>query len=83
MGDVRRLGAVASCFEAVLPPALSGHAAAAGLEGEVLLVAVDHPALASELAFAGAKLLERLAACLGDEQVRRLKVTVRGSRGLE
>jgi predicted nucleic acid-binding Zn ribbon protein len=77
------LAAVAACWPAVAGEELARHCRPVALDGEVLLVAVDHPTLVTELSFASAGLLERLATCTGAPVARRLKVIVRGSLGLE
>lgn len=77
------LAAVASCWTAAAGAELAGHAQPVRLEGDVLVIAVDEPALVAELGFRSAELLGRLAVCTGNPVARRCKVIVRGTLGLE
>ncbi|MHB1597424.1 MAG: DUF721 domain-containing protein [Acidimicrobiales bacterium] len=76
------LGAVWSHWESVVGGDVAAHAEPRGLRGDELVVAVDHPSWATQLAFFGAGILEQLEERMGQHVASRLKVTVRGRSDL-
>jgi predicted nucleic acid-binding Zn ribbon protein len=77
------LAAAVACWPAVAGEQLAAHARPLRLEGTVLVVAVDQPALAAELGFRATELLARLNECAGAPIASACKVIVRGTLGLE
>ena len=81
MEDALVLGQVASCWEAVVGPEVARQVRPQLVRGRELVVAVDHPAWATELELAGSAVLGRLAEQLGETAPQRLTVRVApGSR---
>jgi predicted nucleic acid-binding Zn ribbon protein len=81
MEDALILGRVASCWEDVVGPDVARQVRPHLVRGRELVVAVDHPAWATELELAGSAVLARLAEQLGNAAPQRLTVrVVPGSR---
>jgi hypothetical protein len=77
------LVAIVACWAAVAGEELAGHARPVRVERGALVVAVDQPALVTELGFRANELLSGLAECAGRPVAEGLKVIVRGTLGLE
>lgn len=77
------LSAVHACWAEVVGPEVAAHVRPLALRGGALVVAVDHPAWATQVAFLGPQVLAALAARLGQPVAERLETTVRRSQGVE
>lgn len=80
-GPARAWGAVFSDWEAVVGESLARHARPLRLDGAVLVVAVDHPAWATQVRALAPAILQRLADAAGAAAgpFARLEVVVRAS----
>lgn len=81
-GEVSLLAGVWSLWDAVVGHDVAAHARPLALRGEVLVVAVDHPSWATQLAFFASGILGQLEAELGQHVANRIEVTVRGRSDL-
>jgi predicted nucleic acid-binding Zn ribbon protein len=79
--DPRVLSSVFTKWEEVVGPAVAAHTRPLKLAGDVLLVAVDEPAWATQLRFLEAEVLARLAADAGVAVAARLEIQVRSGPG--
>jgi predicted nucleic acid-binding Zn ribbon protein len=78
--DAGALSAVFSRWEDIAGPVLAGHARPLRLQEGTLVVAVDHPAWATQVRMLGTALLGRVGEVCGTTP-QRLEVTVRRSSG--
>ncbi len=83
LAEVGMLAALTACWPAAAGEELAAHARPLRLSDDVLVVAVDHPSYVVALELEAARLLAALAACCGRPVANRMKVTVRGTLGLE
>lgn len=74
----RALGAVFARWEEITGPALARHVRPVKLTGGVLVVAVDHPAWATQVRALGTAILDRVGEVAG-EAPEQLRVTVRAT----
>ncbi|MGH9092679.1 MAG: DciA family protein, partial [Acidimicrobiales bacterium] len=79
-GGAGAMGAVFSRWEEIAGPALARHARPVRLAGDVLVVAVDEPAWATQVRSLGTELLRRVGEVAG-RRPDRLRVTVRAPGG--
>ena len=70
------LGTVFSRWNAAVGPAVAAHARPVSLSGDVLVVAVDEPAWATQLRFLEADVLARLEQAAGEPVAARIEVRV-------
>ncbi|MDA8291076.1 MAG: DUF721 domain-containing protein [Actinomycetota bacterium] len=75
--DARTLGSVVACWEEVVGHEVSGHARPRSLRDGVLVVAVDHPAWATQFAFLSEAVLDSLERRLGRRVATAVEVTTR------
>ena len=80
--EVSLLGAVWRLWDDVVGADVAEHARPLALRDDVLVVAVDHPSWATQLAFFAAPLLGQLEERLGEHVAGRVEVTVRGRSDL-
>ncbi|HTX00419.1 MAG TPA: DUF721 domain-containing protein [Acidimicrobiales bacterium] len=83
LGRLDGLAAVVTAWPTAAGDELARHARPIRLVGDVLVVAVDHPALVAELTLGAEMLLERLLSCTDVPTVTGIKVIVRAVPGLE
>lgn len=81
--DPAPFAALSSCWPEVAGTELAGHSRPLALRDRVLLVAVDHPALATEVRLRGSELVEQLRARAGAATLERVEVTVRATLDVE
>lgn len=81
--EAGELGALLSCWDEVAGAEVAAHATPRSLRDGVLVVAVDHPAWATQLAFLSGHLLASLERRLGRPVATSLEVTTRRRRGVE
>jgi len=77
IGAARPLGRLFSRWDEIVGPAVAAHVRPVRLDGDVLVVAVDHPAWATQVRHLGDELLVRVAEVTGEPGPRRLEVRVR------
>lgn len=70
---LRTLADIDACWVAVVGSEVAAHARPRSLAGDELVVAVDHPAWATQLAFLSETICNRLADQLGYRAVERVK----------
>jgi predicted nucleic acid-binding Zn ribbon protein len=80
--EVSLLGGVWRSWDDVVGDDVAAHARPLALRHDVLVVAVDHPSWATQLAFYAASLLGQLEERLGQHVASRIEVTVRGRSDL-
>lgn len=83
LGELTRLSRVSSCWVEVVGDHVAEHVRPVALEGGILVVEVDDPSWATELAFLSAPVLDGLRHRLGEPVAERLKARVRGRFGVE
>src|SRR5580658_638028 len=83
LGALSQLAAVNDCWNTVVGERVARHVRPTGLRDEELVVDVDDPTWATEVAFLAPQLLEALATRLGSPVAKRLKVHVRGRFGVD
>jgi len=76
LGDPARAGAAVERWPEVVGPALAAHTEARGLRDGTLTVVVDGPAWATQVVALESRILEGLAAVVGDGACRALRVRV-------
>ncbi|MGH9066664.1 MAG: DciA family protein [Acidimicrobiales bacterium] len=76
----RAVGIVFSGWTDLVGPTLAAHAWPVSLTGGVLVVAVDHPSLATEVRWLAPQLLTRLGELTGDGSVSSVEIRVRSRR---
>jgi predicted nucleic acid-binding Zn ribbon protein len=72
-----RQGGVLDAWPEIIGPARASHARAAGVRGQTLIVAVDHPAVYYELGMQRASLIEALNARAGERVITEIQLTMR------
>jgi predicted nucleic acid-binding Zn ribbon protein len=77
MKDARGLGGLFAHWEELVGPALAAHVKPVRLDTESLVVAVDHPAWATQVRQMGDDLLDRVAGEIGVARPARLEIRVR------
>lgn len=77
MDDSRALGRLFARWEEMVGPAMAGHVRPVRLDGDALVVAVDHPAWATQVRHLGDELLDRISEQVGVARPTRLEVRVR------
>ncbi len=73
LSGMRVFADIVACWEEVVGPDVAAHARPRSLTGAELVVAVDHPGWATQLAFLSDTICDRLADQLGYRVVGRLK----------
>jgi predicted nucleic acid-binding Zn ribbon protein len=81
--DTGRLGEIARCWSDVVGSDVASHVVPWRIDGEELVVAVDDPAWATEVGFLAAPILTALATRLGGPALKRVKVHVKLSFGVD
>jgi predicted nucleic acid-binding Zn ribbon protein len=77
MQDSRGLGRLFSRWGEIVGPGMAEHVQPVRLDGEALVVTVDHPAWATQVRHLGEGLLDRVADEVGVARPGRLEVRVR------
>jgi predicted nucleic acid-binding Zn ribbon protein len=75
--DSRGLGQLFARWRDIVGPAMAEHVEPVRVDSEVLVVAVDHPAWATQIRHLGDDLLDRVAAEAGVARPTRLEVRIR------
>jgi predicted nucleic acid-binding Zn ribbon protein len=78
LGALSRLAAINECWTAVVGERVAQHVRPSALRDGELMVEVDDPAWATEVAFLAPNVLAALSTQLGEAVAKRLKVHVRG-----
>lgn len=76
LADPRVVGTLAGRWAEVVGPAVAGQARLRSLRGDVLTIAVDSGAWATQLRYLQGDLLERIAGMVGPDVVREVRVVV-------
>jgi predicted nucleic acid-binding Zn ribbon protein len=79
--DARGLGRLFALWKDIVGPTMSEHVQPVRLDAELLVVAVDHPAWATQIRHLGDDLLDRVATEAGVARPTRLEVRVRRQSG--
>ena len=77
MKDARGLGRLFSAWDQLVGPGIVAHVKPVRLDGDSLVVAVDHPAWATQVRQLGDELLDRIADELALPRPARLEIRVR------
>jgi predicted nucleic acid-binding Zn ribbon protein len=77
MKDSRGLGRLFANWEELVGPAVAAHVKPVRLDAEALVVAVDHPAWATQVRHLGDELLDRVADEVGVTRPNRVEIRVR------
>jgi predicted nucleic acid-binding Zn ribbon protein len=77
MKDSKGLGRLFSHWEELVGPGIAAHVKPVRLDAEALVVAVDHPAWATQVRHLGDDLLDRVAAEVGVTRPNRVEIRVR------
>lgn len=77
MGATRSLGRLFSQWEEIVGPAVADHVRPVRVDGDTLVVTVDHPAWATQVRHLGDEMLERVGEITGPPRPTRLEVRVR------
>ena len=77
MRDSQGLGRLFSRWEELVGEGMAAHVRPVRLDGDVLVVAVDHPAWATQVRQLGDDLLDRVADGTGNARARRLEIRIR------
>jgi predicted nucleic acid-binding Zn ribbon protein len=77
MNDAKGLGRLFACWPEIVGTAMAGHVQPIRLDSEALVVAVDHPAWATQVRGMGDALLDRVVDETGAARPGRLEVRVR------
>jgi predicted nucleic acid-binding Zn ribbon protein len=77
MKDSRGLSQLFARWKEIVGPAMAEHVQPIRVDSEVLVVAVDHPAWATQIRHLGDDLLDRVAAEAGVARPTRLEVRIR------
>ena len=75
--DSRGLGRLFAHWDRIVGEAMAGHVQPVRLDGEVLVVSVDHPAWATQVRLLGDELLDRVAEEAGVSRPARVEVRIR------
>jgi predicted nucleic acid-binding Zn ribbon protein len=75
--DSRGLGQLFSRWQEIVGPAMAEHVQPVRVDSDVLVVAVDHPAWATQIRHLGDDLLDRVATEAGVTRPTRLEVRIR------
>jgi predicted nucleic acid-binding Zn ribbon protein len=75
--DSRGLGRLFARWDRIVGEAMAGHVQPVRLDGEVLVVTVDHPAWATQVRLLGDGLLDRVAHEAGVSRPGKLEVRIR------
>ncbi len=76
--DARGLGGLFSRWNEIVGPAMAEHVRPVRLDAEALVVAVDHPAWATQVRRLGETLLDKVSEQVDVQRPVRLEVRVRG-----
>ncbi len=82
-GALLQLARLVAVWPDVVGPDVAAHASPRSLRDGTLVVAVDQPAWATQLAFLAETVLDGLAAALGERLVTDLQATVQRNQALE
>jgi predicted nucleic acid-binding Zn ribbon protein len=77
MKDPRGLGRLFANWEHLVGPAVAAHVKPVRIDAESLVVAVDHPAWATQVRHLGDELLDRVADEVGVARPNRVEIRVR------
>jgi predicted nucleic acid-binding Zn ribbon protein len=77
MGDARALGRLFSHWEELVGTGIASHVKPVRLDADALVVAVDHPAWATQVRQLGDDLLDRVSEEIGVTRPGRLEIRVR------
>lgn len=77
MQDARGLGRLFSHWEELVGPGIASHVKPVRLDAEALVVAVDHPAWATQVRQLGEDLLDRVSEEIGVPRPGRVEIRVR------
>lgn len=77
LGRSHGLGRLFAGWEEIVGPSVADHVQPVRLDGDSLVVTVDHPAWATQVRYLGDDLLDRVAAVTGLARPDRLEVRVR------
>jgi predicted nucleic acid-binding Zn ribbon protein len=75
--DSKGIGQLFARWPEIVGPAMAGHVQPIRLDGEALVVSVDHPAWATQVRRLGDDLLDRVVEVTGASRPGRLEVRVR------
>ena len=75
--SAKELGSITSCWRDAIAREVADHVVPVSLDDGELVVVVDHPGWATEMAFLGPDILASLERHLGRRVANRIKVTVR------
>lgn len=81
--NLKMLGDVETVWEEVVGSEVAHHAQPIGIEDDILIVAVDHPSWATELSFCSEQICHSLQLRLESSPARRIRVTIKGQKGLQ